>query len=190
MPIEATAAWARSHAVVTAPMTAMRPSHSRVRPPASASAASAPHTHDCRRGWQIVAACPSSGSRTRMSHCSRVFRRAGSRDRASPPPLTPPTIDQACRNHQAGRALGYRSVTSGDGTRLRAWDNDGHGVPVLISNGLGTPHDAWPDINRRTDTYRVMTWDHRRLGGSQRPSDESRINISDHTDDLFAVMDA
>ena len=91
---------------------------------------------------------------------------------------TPPTIDQTCRNHQAGRALGYRSVTSVDGTRLRAWDNDGHGVPVLISNGLGTPHHAWPDINGRTDTYRVMTWDHRGLGGSERPSDESRISIS------------
>ena len=86
--------------------------------------------------------------------------------------------------------MGYRSVTSVDGTRLRAWDNDGHEVPVLISNGLGTPHNAWPDINRRTDTYRVMTWDHRGLGGSGRPSDESRINISDHTDDLFAVMDS
>jgi pimeloyl-ACP methyl ester carboxylesterase len=47
-----------------------------------------------------------------------------------------------------------------------------------------------PDINRRTDTYRVMTWDHRGLGGSERPSDESRISISDHTDDLFAVMDS
>jgi pimeloyl-ACP methyl ester carboxylesterase len=35
-----------------------------------------------------------------------------------------------------------------------------------------------------------MTWDHRGLGGSERPSDESRINISDHTDDLFAVMDS
>ena len=86
--------------------------------------------------------------------------------------------------------MGYRSVTSVDGTRLRAWDNDGHGVPVLISNGLGTPHHAWPDINRRTDTYRVMTWDHRGLGGSERPSDESRISISDHTDDLLAVMDS
>jgi hypothetical protein len=29
---------------------------------------------------------------------------------------------------------------------------------------LTTPHDAWPDVNRRTDTYRVMTWDHRGLG--------------------------
>ena len=86
--------------------------------------------------------------------------------------------------------MGYRSVTSVDGSRLRAWDNDGHGVPVLISNGLGTPHHAWPDINRRTDTYRVMTWDHRGLGGSERPSDESRTSISDHTDDLFAVIDS
>jgi pimeloyl-ACP methyl ester carboxylesterase len=59
---------------------------------------------------------------------------------------------------------------------------------VLISNGLGTPHDAWPAITRRTDRYRVMTWDHRGLGGSGRPSDESRITISDHTDDFFAVM--
>ena len=61
---------------------------------------------------------------------------------------------------------------------------------MLISNGLGAPHHAWPDINGRTDTYRVMTWDHRGLGGSKRPSDESRISISDHTDDLFAVMDS
>ena len=83
----------------------------------------------------------------------------------------------------------YRSVISVDGTRLRAWDNGGRGVAVLISNGLGHPPDAWPDIVGRTDTYRVMTWDHRGLGGSKRPCDESRINICDHTDDFFAVMD-
>lgn len=73
---------------------------------------------------------------------------------------------------------------------MRAWDNEGRGVPVLISNGLGTPHDAWPAINRRTDSYHVITWDHRGLAGSERPADESRIRISDHTDDFFAVMDA
>jgi pimeloyl-ACP methyl ester carboxylesterase len=61
---------------------------------------------------------------------------------------------------------------------------------VLISNGLGPPHDAWPTINRQTETFRVVTWDHRGLGGSDRPSDESRITISDHTDDLFAAMDS
>src|SRR4029077_17232924 len=126
-----------------------------------------------------------------MSHYSRVFAQRDREIEHRRHP-TPPTIDQTCRNqnHQARRALGSRSATAVDGTRLRAWDNDGHGVPVLISNGLGTPHHAWPDINRRTDTYRAMTWAHRGLGGSERPSDESRISISDHTDDLFAVMDS
>ena len=84
--------------------------------------------------------------------------------------------------------MGYRSITSADGTRLRSWSNEGRGVPVLVSNGLGTPHDAWPTINRQTETYRVVTWDHRGLGGSDRPADESRITIPDHTDDLFAVI--
>src|ERR1700745_1951456 len=102
----------------------------------------------------------------------------------------PINIFEIDRHQQAGHALGYRSVTSVDGTRLRSWSNEGHGVPVLISNGLGAPHDAWPTINRQTETFRVVTWDHRGLGGSDRPSDESRITISDHTDDLFAVMDS
>jgi pimeloyl-ACP methyl ester carboxylesterase len=62
-------------------------------------------------------------------------------------------------------------------------------VPVVISNGLGTPHDAWPAINDRTESYRVVTWDHRGLGGSERPTDESRITVADHTDDFTAVMD-
>jgi pimeloyl-ACP methyl ester carboxylesterase len=35
-----------------------------------------------------------------------------------------------------------------------------------------------------------MTWDHRGLAGSERPADESRITVGDHTDDFFAVMDA
>jgi 3-oxoadipate enol-lactonase len=101
------------------------------------------------------------------------------------------TYDQPHKQEPSGGGnVGYRSVTSADGTRLRAWDNEGHGAPVVISNGLGTPHDAWPDINRRTDRYRVMTWDQRGLGGSDRPADESRITIADHTDDLFAVMDS
>src|SRR5580693_584089 len=42
------------------------------------------------------------------------------------------------RHHQAGHPLGYRPVTSVDGTRLRSWSNEGRGVPVMISNGLGT----------------------------------------------------
>jgi 3-oxoadipate enol-lactonase len=85
--------------------------------------------------------------------------------------------------------LSYHTVISADGTRLRSWSNEGDGVPVLICNGLGTPPEAWPSINARTESYRVFTWDQRGLGGSERPADESRITIDDHTDDCLAVLD-
>ena len=160
----------------------------------SQAATSSASTHPQSATWLADRRCPSRVSFTVQSNPNVAlfpgFSNQRDREIEHRRHHTPPTIDQTCRNHQAGRALGYRSVTSVDGTRLRAWDNDGHGVPVLISNGLGTPHHAWPDINDRTDTYRVMTWDHRGLGGSERPSDESRITIDDHTDDLFAVMDS
>jgi pimeloyl-ACP methyl ester carboxylesterase len=38
--------------------------------------------------------------------------------------------------------------------------------------------------------YRVATWSHRGLGGSERPADRTRIRIEDHVEDALAVMDA
>lgn len=86
--------------------------------------------------------------------------------------------------------MSRRTVTSHDGTRLSCWTNDGAGVPIVLSNGLGTPVEAWPEIINDTSSYRVVSWDHRGLGGSERPSDESHINVDDHADDLVATMDA
>jgi pimeloyl-ACP methyl ester carboxylesterase len=83
-----------------------------------------------------------------------------------------------------------RVVRSADGTRLQAWCNDGTGVPVLLCNGLGAPPEAWPRITAGASGYRVVTWDHRGLGGSERPADPSRVRIEDHTDDARAVLDA
>jgi pimeloyl-ACP methyl ester carboxylesterase len=80
-------------------------------------------------------------------------------------------------------------VTAADGTRLRAWDNGGTGTPVVLSNGLGASPAAWPFLESAPDLHAV-TWHHRGLGGSDRPADESRIRVSDHADDLEAVMDA
>jgi 3-oxoadipate enol-lactonase len=120
----------------------------------------------------------------------RLVPTSGIATYAAPPshPAALPSTTQH-KPQQAGRALSYHTVTSADGTRLRSWSNEGAGVPVLICNGLGTPPDAWPAITGRTDTYRVFTWDQRGLGGSERPADESRITIADHTDDCLAVMD-
>jgi 3-oxoadipate enol-lactonase len=86
--------------------------------------------------------------------------------------------------------MSRRTVVSGDGTRLSCWSNDGVGVPVVLCNGLGAPVGAWPDVVDRVDAYRVVSWDHRGLGESERPSDETRITVADHSDDLTAVMDA
>ena len=76
--------------------------------------------------------------------------------------------------------MSRRAVISGDGTRLSSWSNDGAGVPVVLSNGLGAPVEAWPAVIDQVDTYRVVSWDHRGLGGSQRPGDEARITVADH----------
>jgi pimeloyl-ACP methyl ester carboxylesterase len=78
---------------------------------------------------------------------------------------------------------------SADGTRIRGWRNDGAGVPVVLSNGLGTPPEAWPAIIRRDSGFRAITWYYRGTGGSARPTDPSRIGITDHVDDLVALMD-
>ena len=81
-------------------------------------------------------------------------------------------------------------VGSADGTRIRAWCNDGTGPPVLLCNGLGTPPEAWPRLLARDSGYRVVSWYHRGLGGSERPADPSRVRVEDHTDDARAVLDA
>jgi 3-oxoadipate enol-lactonase len=86
--------------------------------------------------------------------------------------------------------MSTQTVRGADGTRLRAWSNDGDGAPVLLCNGLGTPPEAWPRITARDSGYRVVTWYQRGLGGSDRPADRSRVRVEDHTEDARAVLDA
>lgn len=82
------------------------------------------------------------------------------------------------------------AVKSADGTTLRAWSNDGDGEPVLLSNGLDTPPEAWPRIVAPDSGYRVVSWYQRGLGGSARPEDRERVRVEDHADDARAVLDA
>jgi pimeloyl-ACP methyl ester carboxylesterase len=78
---------------------------------------------------------------------------------------------------------------SRDGTCIRGWRGEGDGVPLILSNGLGTIPEAWPALMKPDSGYRVRTWYYRGTFGSQRPSDPSRIRIEDHVDDLIALMD-
>ena len=80
-------------------------------------------------------------------------------------------------------------VRSRDGTGIRAWCNDGDGEPVLLCNGLGAPPAAWPRVIARESGYRVVTWSHRGLHGSEHPADRQRVRVEDHVDDARAVLE-
>jgi pimeloyl-ACP methyl ester carboxylesterase len=86
-------------------------------------------------------------------------------------------------------ALRFYDVTSADGTVLRAWTNDAPGPPLLLCNGLGTNPYAWPALLRRDCGVRVISWNHRGVGGSERPRDPDRVGIDAFVEDAVAVLD-
>jgi pimeloyl-ACP methyl ester carboxylesterase len=89
--------------------------------------------------------------------------------------------------------VGKFRFDSADGTSVMGWRNepagDVSGPAVVISNGLGTGPAAWPDLTRDDSGFRVVTWYYRGTGGGDRPTDETRVRIADHVEDLLALMD-
>lgn len=88
-----------------------------------------------------------------------------------------------------GLALRYYTVTAHDGTELRAWTNDVNGPTVLLCNGLGTNPYAWPALLDPACGVRVISWNHRGTGGSDRPADPARVGIDAFVEDAIAVLD-
>ncbi|MFC4786837.1 alpha/beta fold hydrolase [Nocardioides sp. MAHUQ-72] len=90
-------------------------------------------------------------------------------------------------------AVGFHDVLSDDGTRLRAWTNDPDGVidgpTVVLCNGLGTNPWAWPALLSPDCGVRVVSWNHRGTGGSDRPTDPDRVGIEEFVEDGLSVMD-
>lgn len=86
-------------------------------------------------------------------------------------------------------SLRYYDVVSADGTRLRAWTNDADGPTVLLCNGLGTNPFAWPALLRSDCGVRVVSWYHRGVGGSERPADRERVDVTAFVEDAIAVLD-
>ena len=89
--------------------------------------------------------------------------------------------------------LAFRDVLSDDGTRLAAWTNDPDGVidgpTVVLCNGLGTNAWAWPALLRPECGVRVVSWNHRGTGGSDRPADGRHCGIDSFVEDALSVMD-
>lgn len=90
--------------------------------------------------------------------------------------------------------LAFHEVLSDDGTRLAAWTNDPDGVmtgpTVVLCNGLGTNAWSWPALLRPECDVRVVSWNHRGTGGSDRPADGSHCGIDAFVEDALSVMDA
>ena len=90
-------------------------------------------------------------------------------------------------------SIAFTEVLSDDGTRLRAWTNDPDGAidgpTVVLCNGLGTNAWAWPALLRPDCGVRVVSWNHRGTGGSERPRDLSRTGIEEFVEDALSVMD-
>ncbi len=88
-----------------------------------------------------------------------------------------------------GIALRFYDVTASDGTLLRAWTNDVDGPTVLLCNGLGTNPYAWPALLDPDCGVRVISWNHRGTGGSDRPSDPKHVGIEAFVEDAISVLD-
>ncbi|WP_372727973.1 alpha/beta fold hydrolase [Nocardioides sp.] len=93
----------------------------------------------------------------------------------------------------AATSLAFHEVLSDDGTRLQAWTNDPHerivGPTVLLCNGLGTSPWTWPALLREDCGVRVVSWNHRGTGGSERPADRHRVGIEEFVEDALSVLD-
>jgi pimeloyl-ACP methyl ester carboxylesterase len=105
----------------------------------------------------------------------------------APPDLATPTRPPGAE--AGGHALRFYDVASADGTRLRAWSNDVDGPTVLLCNGLGTSPYAWPALLRPDCGVHVVSWYHRGVSGSERPDDQSRVDLTAFVEDALAVLD-
>ena len=90
-------------------------------------------------------------------------------------------------------SIAYRDVLSDDGTRLTAWTNDPDGridgPTILLCNGLGTGPWCWPEFLSPDCKVRIVSWNHRGTGGSDRPADPSHCGIEAFVEDALSVMD-
>jgi pimeloyl-ACP methyl ester carboxylesterase len=110
--------------------------------------------------------------------------------------MTTPTPDSAARGtstRPAESVVGFHHILCDAGTRLRAWTNDPtgriDGPTVVLCNGLGTSPWTWPALLHADCGVRVVSWNHRGTGGSDRPGDPGRVGIEEFVEDALSVMD-
>jgi pimeloyl-ACP methyl ester carboxylesterase len=82
-------------------------------------------------------------------------------------------------------------ATAADGTNLW-WRSAGHGSPAIaLCDGIGCSGWIWRELfPRLAQRWRVIHWNYRGHGRSERPHDLDRTSMLDCAADLFAVLDA
>ena len=60
---------------------------------------------------------------------------------------------------------------------------------MLLCNGLGTNPYSWPALLDPDCGVRIISWNHRGTGGSERPADTEHVGIDAFAEDAIAVMD-
>ena len=63
------------------------------------------------------------------------------------------------------------------------------GPTVVLCNGLGTNAYMWPALLDPDCGVRVVSWNHRGVGGSERPADKRHVEIEHFVEDGLSVMD-
>ena len=87
--------------------------------------------------------------------------------------------------------MATRYATSTDGVRLAVHESGDPDGPVLVAvHGFPDNHHVWDGVAEQLADFRVVTYDVRGAGGSDKPAGRSAYLISQLGDDLVAVLDA
>ncbi|HSI30667.1 MAG TPA: alpha/beta hydrolase [Miltoncostaeaceae bacterium] len=82
---------------------------------------------------------------------------------------------------------GARSV---NGVRLH-YEERGHGAPILCVHGAGSSALAWAGaVDRLAQLGRVIAYDRRGCGRSERPEPYDRTTVGEHAEDAAGLLDA
>ena len=116
---------------------------------------------------------------------STAIARRGCRGSPGPPPR-----DRCCEPSKESRCparrAGSRSTASASTTRRAA-----RGAPILCIHGAGSSALAWAGaVEKLARLGRVIAYDRRGCGRSERPEPYERTTVGEHADDAAALLDA
>jgi len=95
---------------------------------------------------------------------------------------------RGARKGKSDKKISEHFVKSFDGTKLY-YTSIGEGFPLICTDGIACDMYAWKYIVEQfSPKCRVIRWNYRGHGKSEKPADMNRLSIEDCADDLAVVM--